>query len=108
MGGDGLVEFDRQAASDLWNELSGFAKIELPRSGAVISYCTKYTIKGGEIDLSRNLSSYSSFFSFPAGAVRGESAEREKLDDLLKSNGWRAVEAEYAEGRRLNPRVDLR
>jgi hypothetical protein len=44
---------------DRWNELAGFAKIEVPHGrGAVAAYVAKYVAKGGEIDVSVNLRSY--------------------------------------------------
>ena len=44
---------------DRWNELAGFAKIEVPNGRrAVSNYVAKYVAKGGEIDLSANLRSY--------------------------------------------------
>jgi hypothetical protein len=44
---------------DRWNELAGFAKIEVPRKrGFVAAYVSKYVAKGGEIDVSANLRSY--------------------------------------------------
>lgn len=46
----------RRYWSDTWNELAGFARIEVVRSGAdAARYITKYVTKGGEIDLSPNI-----------------------------------------------------
>ena len=41
---------------DYWNELAGFARIEAIRSNeAALRYVTKYVIKDGEIEFSKNL-----------------------------------------------------
>ena len=41
---------------DYWNELAGFARIEAIRSNeAALRYVTKYVVKGGDIEFSRNL-----------------------------------------------------
>lgn len=41
---------------DYWNEIAGFARIEAIRSDdAALRYVTKYVIKDGEIEFSRNL-----------------------------------------------------
>lgn len=41
---------------DYWNELAGFARIEAIRSDdAVLRYVTKYVVKDGDIEFSRNL-----------------------------------------------------
>jgi hypothetical protein len=41
---------------DRWNELAGFARIETVRSDdAALRYVTKYVIKDGDIEFSRNL-----------------------------------------------------
>lgn len=41
---------------DTWGEMAGFARIEAIRSGdAALRYVTKYVIKGGDIDFSKNL-----------------------------------------------------
>lgn len=37
---------------DLWDELAGYARLEVPRSAeAVTGYCSKYLLKGGELEL---------------------------------------------------------
>jgi hypothetical protein len=52
LGGGGLSDLRRLSWMDRWNELAGYARIEQPRDGnAVRSYCAKYVIKGGEIDI---------------------------------------------------------
>ena len=52
LGGAGLSELRRLSWMDTWQDLAGFARIEQPRSlEAVQRYCTKYVVKGGEIDL---------------------------------------------------------
>ena len=40
---------------DKWNEWAGFARVDSYRSGGVIAYITKYILKGGEIDISKNM-----------------------------------------------------
>lgn len=41
---------------DRWQEMAGFARIEAVRSDdAALRYVTKYVIKDGEIEFSRNL-----------------------------------------------------
>ena len=41
---------------DYWNELAGFARIEAIRSNeAALRYVTKYVVKGGDIEFSKNL-----------------------------------------------------
>ena len=41
---------------DYWNELAGFARIEAIRSNdAALRYVTKYVIKDGDIEFSKNL-----------------------------------------------------
>ena len=41
---------------DYWNELAGFARIEAIRSNeAALRYITKYVVKDGEIEFSKNL-----------------------------------------------------
>jgi len=41
---------------DYWNELAGFARIEAIRSNeSALRYVTKYVIKDGEIEFSKNL-----------------------------------------------------
>ena len=41
---------------DYWKELAGFARIEAIRSNeAALRYVTKYVIKDGEIEFSKNL-----------------------------------------------------
>jgi hypothetical protein len=56
MGGDRLPNERRLDWMDTWNELAGFARIEVPENaGAVVGYCSKYVVKGGEIDMSPTL-----------------------------------------------------
>ena len=44
---------------DLWKELAGFCKIEkIENDDLVRNYISKYTSKGGEIDLSENMRNY--------------------------------------------------
>ena len=46
----------RLACMDYWNELAGFARIEAIRSNeAALRYVTKYVVKGGDIEFSKNL-----------------------------------------------------
>ena len=52
LGGDRLADLRRLSWMDEWDKLAGFARIEPPRSSdAVRTYCAKYVVKGGEIDL---------------------------------------------------------
>lgn len=52
VGGNGLVDVPRLPYMEEWNKLAGYARIEPPRdSGAVNAYCSKYIVKGGEIDI---------------------------------------------------------
>ena len=37
---------------DRWFELAGIARIEPPRSGAVVNYVSKYVAKEGDLELS--------------------------------------------------------
>ena len=51
---------------DHWNRLAGFARIEaIVDHQAVARYVCKYVAKGGEIDLSSNLSAYAEQFKVP-------------------------------------------
>ena len=46
----------RLSCMDYWNELAGFARIEAIRSNeAALRYVTKYVVKGGDIEFSKNL-----------------------------------------------------
>lgn len=40
---------------DRWYQLAGIARIEPPRTGAVVNYCSKYCAKGGELELSESM-----------------------------------------------------
>lgn len=40
---------------DRWYELAGIARIEVPRTEAVVNYVSKYVAKGGDIDCSESL-----------------------------------------------------
>lgn len=58
LGGDRLAQERRLDWMDEWDRLAGHARIEVPESaGAVVSYCSKYVVKGGEIDMSSTLGS---------------------------------------------------
>lgn len=49
----------RLSRMDRWKELAGFAKVEqIDNDAAVNRYVSKYVTKGGEVTVSRNLSSY--------------------------------------------------
>ena len=52
LGALGLESLRRFDWMEAWEKLAGFARIEPPRDrGIVVAYCSKYVIKGGEIDL---------------------------------------------------------
>ena len=71
MGGDGLAQERRLDWMDEWNELAGFARIEVPEStGAVLSYCSKYVVKDGQIDLGGPLDLPSQLGLFKAAPFR--------------------------------------
>ncbi|HEU4990214.1 MAG TPA: hypothetical protein VFT41_10560 [Gemmatimonadaceae bacterium] len=50
--GEGVEEQRREFWAKRWNELAGFARIEIPRDRcAVRRYVAKYVTKGGDIDI---------------------------------------------------------
>jgi hypothetical protein len=52
IGGLGVESLRRFDWMDAWEQLAGYARIEPPRDrGMVVAYCSKYVVKGGEIDL---------------------------------------------------------
>lgn len=56
IGGERIADEQRIHWANEWNELAGFARIEVPRGAhGVVSYAAKYTSKGGEIDLGGRL-----------------------------------------------------
>jgi hypothetical protein len=57
-GGDLNAAASRIGFSDLWLQLAGWGRVEVARnSDAVNRYVTKYVVKGGQLDPSRNLES---------------------------------------------------
>ena len=71
LGGDGLSELRRLSWMDEWDKLAGWARIEPPRSSeAVRAYCSKYVVKGGEIDLGGPLKDTGVLDLWPDGITR--------------------------------------
>ena len=54
---DVLYAVDRKEWATRWDQLAGFARIDLIEDGAkaVHGYVSKYVAKGGQINLSRNV-----------------------------------------------------
>ena len=69
--GAGVNELLRLYWMDEWEKIAGYARIERPRdANAVREYCTKYVIKGGEIDIGGPMSApVPSLFDVQSGST---------------------------------------